>query len=167
MSLHILLAVAVPGLACCEKAHWSTWSPLLQSSALGSSPATAGGEWQCREHSLCKRKYHFRLTSCLTGSDSTKLVYLYLIQYKQSSWILTSQTGGQSYSDTSPYEVSECSLGIFIPEYCAGFGRLAFLQRRNCGPPWSQCWSAGCAPWDVVGLPARVRRQSEDLRRHN
>ena len=110
MSLHILLAVAVPGLACCEKAHWSTWSPLLQSSALGSSPATAGGEWQCREHSLCKRKYHFRLTSCLTGSDSTKLVYLYLIQYKQSSWILTSQPGGQSYSDTSPYKVSYWSL---------------------------------------------------------
>ena len=107
------------------------------------------------------------LTFCLTGLDSTKLVNLYLIQHKQSNRILTSQTGGQSYSDTSPYEVSECSLGIFIPEYCAGFGRLAFLQRRNCGPPWSQCWSAGCAPWDVVGLPARVRRQSEDLRRHN
>ena len=50
------------------------------------------------------------LTSCLTGLDSTKLVNLYLIQYKQSSRILTSQAGGQPYSNTSPYKVSECSL---------------------------------------------------------
>ena len=49
-------------------------------------------------------------TSCLTGLDSTKLVNLYLIQYKKSNWILTSQTGGQPYSDTSPYAVSMCSL---------------------------------------------------------
>ena len=41
------------------------------------------------------------LTSCSTGFDSTKLVNLYLIHYKQSSWIRTSQTGGQPYSDTS------------------------------------------------------------------
>ena len=37
--------------------------------------------------------------------DSTNLVNLYLIQHKQSSWILTSQTGGQLYSETSPYKV--------------------------------------------------------------
>ena len=51
-----------------------------------------------------------RLTSYLTGLDLTKLVYLYLFRLKQSSWILTSQTGGHSYGDTSPYKVSECSL---------------------------------------------------------
>ena len=48
------------------------------------------------------------LTSCLTGLDSTKLVNLFLIQHKQSSWILTSQTGGQLYS--YPYKVCERSL---------------------------------------------------------
>ena len=51
-----------------------------------------------------------RLTSCLTDLNSTKLVNLYRIQHKQSNRILTSQTGGQPYSDTSPYEVFECSL---------------------------------------------------------
>ena len=51
------------------------------------------------------------LTSCLTGLDLNKLVNLYLsIKQKQSDWILTSQTGGQLYSDTSSYKVSECSL---------------------------------------------------------
>ena len=45
-----------------------------------------------------------QLTSCWTGLDSTKLVNLYLIQRKQSSWILTGQMGGQAYSETSPYE---------------------------------------------------------------
>ena len=50
------------------------------------------------------------LASCLTGLDLIKLVNLCLIQHKQSSWILTSQTGGQLYSDASPYEVSYCSL---------------------------------------------------------
>ena len=50
------------------------------------------------------------LTSCLTGLDSTILVNNYVIQHKQSSWIVTSQTGGQPYSDTSTYKVSECSL---------------------------------------------------------
>ena len=52
-----------------------------------------------------------RLTSCLTGLALTKLVHVYLIQHKQSSWILISQTGGQLFRDTSPYKVSECSLG--------------------------------------------------------
>ena len=56
-----------------------------------------------------------RLTSCLTGLDSTKLVNLYPIQHKQSSWILIGETGGQPYSDTSPYKVSECSL--YLPAY--------------------------------------------------
>ena len=44
-----------------------------------------------------------RLTSCLIGLDSTKLLNLYLIQHNQSSWILKSQTVGQPYSDNSPY----------------------------------------------------------------
>ena len=64
-----------------------------------------------------------RLTSCLTGLDSTKLVNLYLIQHKQSSWILTGQTVGQPYSDTSPFKVSECFLakwpGVKCPESTA------------------------------------------------
>ena len=58
-------------------------------------------------HSLCEAVW---LNSCWTGLDLTKLVYLYPIQHKQNSWILTSQTGGQPYSDFSHYKVSECSL---------------------------------------------------------
>ena len=51
------------------------------------------------------------LTSFLTGLDTNKLVNVYLIQRKQSSWIQTSQIGGQLYSDTSsPYELNECLL---------------------------------------------------------
>ena len=50
------------------------------------------------------------LTSYLTGLDLIKLVNLYLSQHKLCSWILTSQTGGQLYGDTSPYEVNECTL---------------------------------------------------------
>ena len=46
------------------------------------------------------------LTSCLTGYDLTKLVNLCLIQHKQSSRLLTSQTWGQSYNDTLTKNVS-------------------------------------------------------------
>ena len=52
--------------------------------------------------------------TCLTFLDWTKLVNLYLIQQKQSGWILTGQTGGQPYSNTSPYKVSECSLDQYM-----------------------------------------------------
>ena len=52
-----------------------------------------------------------RMTSSLTGFDLTEQVKLLLfIQQKQSSKSQTSKTGGQQYTDTSPYEVSEYSL---------------------------------------------------------
>ena len=56
------------------------------------------------------RSITVRMTSCLTGLESTKLLNFYLIQHKQSSRILNSQTGGHPYSDASPYVLSECSL---------------------------------------------------------
>ena len=40
----------------------------------------------------------------------TAKLSLNLIQIYKFGWIQTSQTGGQQYSDTSPYKVSECSL---------------------------------------------------------
>ena len=51
------------------------------------------------------------LTSWLTVLDLAKQANL-LFKHKQSSWIQiqTSQTGGQPYSDTSHFEVSECFL---------------------------------------------------------
>ena len=70
------------------------------------------------------------LTSCLTGLDSTKQVNMLLIQLKQSSWILTSQTGGQPHSDTSPYELSECSLFSTKVLHCV-LQRLRILWHRN------------------------------------
>ena len=57
------------------------------------------------------------LTSCLTGFYSTKQKNKLLIQHKQSSLILTIITAGQPYTDTSPYEVSVCSL--HCPISCA------------------------------------------------
>ena len=44
-----------------------------------------------------------------------KIIFLNVlwIKHKRSSWILTSQTGGQPYSDTSPYKVSEYSLDVY------------------------------------------------------
>ena len=40
------------------------------------------------------------LISCSTGLDLAEQVNLFLIKQKQSSWIQTSQTRGQPYSDT-------------------------------------------------------------------
>ena len=48
--------------------------------------AVAAGAGQCDE-----------IYGNFANLDSTKLVNLYLIQHKQSSWILTSQTGGHWY----------------------------------------------------------------------
>ena len=57
------------------------------------------------------------LTFCLTGLDSTKLVNLYLIQQsKAAESYFNSQTGGQPYSDTSPYKVIECSLAAVVAQ---------------------------------------------------
>ena len=42
------------------------------------------------------------------GFDQTR--NLLLIQHKQSSWNQVSKTGGQLYSDASPYKVSEYSV---------------------------------------------------------
>ena len=50
------------------------------------------------------------LTSCLTGLDSAVLLNWNNKQTCLFGQILTGQTGGQAYSDISPYKVSECSL---------------------------------------------------------
>ena len=48
------------------------------------------------------RSITVRLTSCLTSYDSAALLVLnYIVIYKYGR-IQTSQTGGQTYSDTSP-----------------------------------------------------------------
>ena len=51
-----------------------------------------------------------RLTSCLTGWDSAACLFKLDTFLHKFGQIQTSQTGGQLYSDTSPYKVSECSL---------------------------------------------------------
>ena len=53
-----------------------------------------------------------QLTSCLTGFDSAALLMFNQQQIYLFGWIQISQIGGQLYSDTSPYKVSECSLPI-------------------------------------------------------
>ena len=65
-----------------------------------------------REHSLTSKG-----EVSLYGWPPVWLVWIWpnlliwiIIQHKQSSWIQTSQTEGQPYSDTSPYKVSEYSL---------------------------------------------------------
>ena len=47
------------------------------------------------------------LTSCLTGLDSAVLLNWNYKQICLFGQILTGQTGGQTYSDISPYKVSE------------------------------------------------------------
>ena len=54
------------------------------------------------------------LTSCLIRLDSAALLYSNDQQIYLFGQIQTSQTRGQLYSDTSPYEVSECSLVTII-----------------------------------------------------
>ena len=118
------------------------------------------------------------LTSCLTGLDSTKLVNLYLIQHKQSSWILNIQTGGQSYSDTSPYKVSVLCLALKLPEVpiLLLIKNITWAERlgTRCTPSrrWSACrrhlWrrfpaSGRCKrsqspPWCPDTLPAEQKR---------
>ena len=61
-------------------------------------------------HLLCKGNFTLRLTSCFTGLDSAPWLMVNQIQIYKFGRIQPSQTGGQRYSDTSPYEVSECSL---------------------------------------------------------
>ena len=51
-----------------------------------------------------------QLTSCLTGEDSAALFMFNSQHIYLFGQIQTSQTGGQPYSDNSPYEVSEYSL---------------------------------------------------------
>ena len=74
-------------------------------------------------HLLCKGKYHllFHWFGC---DQKSKFV-------QQSSWIQTSQTGCQPYSDTSPFKVSECSLpncrGVSVQKTITG------LACRTCG----------------------------------
>ena len=48
---------------------------------------------------------YLALTSCLTSLDSTKQVNLLSIWSNTCYW--TSQTGGLTYTDTSPYKVSD------------------------------------------------------------
>ena len=50
------------------------------------------------------------LTSSLTGQDLAALLMLNQIEIYKFGQIQTSQTGGRLYSETSPYNVSECSL---------------------------------------------------------
>ena len=83
---------------------------------------------------LCKGKYHctadllFLLFgfSCLA---TTQIEHIYLF-----GQIQTSQTGIQTYSDTSPYKVSECSLGVCIDVFLAIMSQQkvrTFCQKRK------------------------------------
>ena len=74
-------------------------------------------------------------TSCLTGLDQQKQVYLLLIRQRQNSWIQPSKTGGQRYSNTSLKKVSEYSLvNSRNPSYAApknlSLLRNTFLERN-------------------------------------
>ena len=58
------------------------------------------------------------LTSRLTGLYMTKQINRLFIQHRQSTHLnQTNKTGGQLYSNTAPYEVSECSLNISTTAY--------------------------------------------------
>ena len=69
-----------------------------------------------------------QMTSCLTGLDLTKHVKLLFIHHKQSSWNETNKTGGQPYSDTSSYKVSE----YYFTEYYLSTQYLSGTVGRYC-----------------------------------
>ena len=115
------------------------------------------------------------LTSCLTGLDSTILVNNYVIQHKQSSWIVTSQTGGQPYSDTSTYKLSECSLPkLPMHDKRIGFSSQVFLKHiplkylfeilklrislTTGSPHWTSTMTLTSSATSDVLLPSRFRR---------
>jgi hypothetical protein len=45
------------------------------------------------------------LSTCLTGLESAALHLMIFVFYLQNRFIQTGQTGGQLYSDTSPFSV--------------------------------------------------------------
>ena len=67
----------------------------------------------------------------MTGLDLAEQVNMFLIKHNQ-----TSQTGSQLYSETSPYEVSECSMEkaniMFVLHLSMGFdpGSMLLLPPR-------------------------------------
>ena len=94
---------------------WRCWRHLAEACSTRNGRLNFNSGSDCvtvvgADNFLCKGTITVWLTSCLTGLDLTKQVNLLLIQHKQSSWIQTNKTGRQPYSDTSPYEVNECSL---------------------------------------------------------
>ena len=76
-------------------------------------------------HLLCKGNFTLRLTSCFTGLDSAAWLMVNQIQIYKFGRIQPSQTGGQRYSDTSPYEVD---AEVALVEHLAVV-RLSLLQR--------------------------------------
>ena len=76
------------------------------------------------------------LTSCLTGQDSAALLVLNQKKIYKFGSFLGSQTGGQLYSDTSPYNLSECSQGevtitLVTPIKAAWVEDLAFKKEKD------------------------------------
>ena len=63
----------------------------------------------CVHSKLNQRSITVWLTSCLTGLDLAVLLYWNYQQIYLFGQILTGQTRGQPYSDTSLYKVRECS----------------------------------------------------------
>ncbi len=52
------------------------------------------------------------LTSCLTGLESAVWLLTFFCFYLQNRLIQTSQTGGQRYSDTSPFSIPCMTLHL-------------------------------------------------------
>ena len=80
----------------------------------------------CMLTSFVRGSFAVQLTLCLTALQCKNYTHIYLF-----GWIQTSQPGCQSYNDTSPYKVSECSvmqnkcfealisIWIFNPLFCS------------------------------------------------
>ena len=79
-----------------------------------------------------------RLTSCLTGLDFAEQVNLLLIKHKQIILIQTSQTGGQPFSETSPYEWLDLFISIKITSkvYIAQPENTRWRGKYGWSPVW-------------------------------
>jgi hypothetical protein len=97
------------------------------------------------------------LTSCLTGLESAVQLTIFVF-YLQNRLIQTSQTGGQWYSDTSPFSIP--CMNLFLTCCCA-------ISGASANPSLAVTRSRGhvMTVTRLVVLSGTVRRDDRSRRR--
>ena len=102
----------------------------IQSSQTGGLPHGDTSPYKVfREYSLCKRKYFCMADLLFYLLGFSSFAYIESTIDLLFGQISTSQSGGQLYSDTSTYKVSECSFHYLPPSACI-HSLTAILSRK-------------------------------------